>query len=305
MYWRSWRALRSSGAAGNDHRSRQVQPTTAPLTKFVLFTSNCLFWIISICLLVSGLYAWIKKGTLYNMGRLVSDRTLFFDPAWFLIIMSTVTALVTLIGCVGVLRENSQFLLVYIWLVSIAFTAEVLTIALGYLFKNEAKKHVGSGMMESLSTLYHDDEDLQDLVDWVQASWLKCCGVQSYRDWEINAYYNCSSAVLGNVMACGVPHSCCRLNGTETTVVVNRQCGFGKLHEPVAQKLNLSIYIEGCLNKLSQWFEDRAVLLMCLALVIAVIQLIGIGFAYSLRSKIGEQRRRHLLRNRRFGNENN
>jgi len=57
---------------------------------------------------------------------------------------------------------------------------------------------------------YRDDPDLQNLIDWTQRHWLHCCGVNNYRNWESNVYFNCSSKLVGSVEACGVPASCCR-----------------------------------------------------------------------------------------------
>lgn len=38
----------------------------------------------------------------------------------------------------------------------------------------------------------------------------QCCGVESYKDWNKNEYYNCSGTVLTNTLRCSVPHSCCK-----------------------------------------------------------------------------------------------
>jgi tetraspanin-5 len=57
---------------------------------------------------------------------------------------------------------------------------------------------------------YRDDPDLQNMIDWIQRHWLHCCGVNNYRNWESNIYFNCSSKIVGSIEACGVPASCCR-----------------------------------------------------------------------------------------------
>lgn len=45
---------------------------------------------------------------------------------------------------------------------------------------------------------------------------LGCCGVNTYRDWNKNQYYNCSSEGKYNPspLACSVPHSCCKVQDT-------------------------------------------------------------------------------------------
>lgn len=73
--------------------------------------------------------------------------------------------------------------------------------------KNEGEKQL-MVMIQS----YRDDPDLQNLIDWIQRHWLHCCGVNNYRNWESNIYFNCSSKLVGSVEACGVPASCCRMD---------------------------------------------------------------------------------------------
>lgn len=70
---------------------------------------------------------------------------------------------------------------------------------------------------------YRDDPDLQNLVDWVQKDWLKCCGVNDYNDWDRNEYFNCSSP---SREACGVPFSCCKVDKSSKYFMTNKQCGY-------------------------------------------------------------------------------
>lgn len=53
----------------------------------------------------------------------------------------------------------------------------------------------------------------------ISALQLQCCGVEGPRDWDLNAYFNCSSVAVGSREACGVPFSCCRTKPQE-------QCGY-------------------------------------------------------------------------------
>jgi hypothetical protein len=50
-----------------------------------------------------------------------------------------------------------------------------------------------------------------------------CCGASSYRDWEYNLYYNCSSP---SQMRCGVPPSCCKQGIEAVAASAYAQCGF-------------------------------------------------------------------------------
>ena len=53
---------------------------------------------------------------------------------------------------------------------------------------------------------YLDDPDSQFIMDEIQKKF-ECCGAYTFNDWNYNAYFKCSS---GDVLACGVPYSCCK-----------------------------------------------------------------------------------------------
>ncbi|KAK2150146.1 hypothetical protein LSH36_421g02018 [Paralvinella palmiformis] len=89
-----------------------------------------------------------------------------------------------------------------------------------FVYKDWVKDQVHS-QLHHMITNYRDDLDLQNLIDWVQGDWLKCCGVQDYNDWNKNIYFNCSSPSRER---CGVPYSCCRPNDND--IVKNYQCGY-------------------------------------------------------------------------------
>jgi hypothetical protein len=60
-------------------------------------------------------------------------------------------------------------------------------------------------LFERFLVEYSDDDDVRTLVDTIQSD-LKCCGISSPNDWELNPYFKCSSI---STFSCGVPASCC------------------------------------------------------------------------------------------------
>jgi tetraspanin-5 len=44
------------------------------------------------------------------------------------------------------------------------------------MYKESVHSEVQKNLTKMISA-YRDDEDLQDLIDWIQRDWLKCCGV--------------------------------------------------------------------------------------------------------------------------------
>lgn len=60
-------------------------------------------------------------------------------------------------------------------------------------------------MFQNFIRQYTEDDDVRSIVDTIQND-LKCCGISGPNDWDLNAYYNCSSI---STLACSVPASCC------------------------------------------------------------------------------------------------
>nr|XP_026692973.1 tetraspanin-17 isoform X2 [Ciona intestinalis] len=72
-------------------------------TKYFLFSFNILFWIIGLCLLGAGIWAWSEKGFFDNLTAISS---LPIDPVLVVIIIALVMFLLSFSGCLGSLREN-------------------------------------------------------------------------------------------------------------------------------------------------------------------------------------------------------
>jgi tetraspanin-5 len=130
-------------------------------------------------------------------------------------------------GCVGALRENTALLAAYAIFLAILLLLEMTAGILGFIFKDWIKDQATNGF-QTFIVHYRDDPDQQNLIDWIQESWvtirlatlsldsplaywlqLQCCGIEGPQDWDRNVYFNCSSASVGSREACGVPFSCC------------------------------------------------------------------------------------------------
>ncbi|RWS18277.1 tetraspanin-17-like isoform X2, partial [Leptotrombidium deliense] len=126
-------------------------------------------------------------------------------------------------GCVGALRENTSLLASYAAFLVILLLFEMTFAILAFVFRDWIKAQASSGF-QAFIVYYRDDPDRQNLVDWIQEQWLECCGIEGPKDWDMNIYFNCSSATAGSREACGVPFSCCKPVPNE--MIKNKQCGY-------------------------------------------------------------------------------
>jgi tetraspanin-5 len=115
---------------------------------------------------------------------------------------------------------------------------------------------------------YREDEDLQNLIDWIQREWLKCCGITKSDDWDTNIYFKCTTNDPW-IESCGVPPSCCY-----PEYMNNRQCGYGVRNKTRLgnEVITNKIYQDGCLKKGEEWLKYNILYVSIVIVVFAVFQ---------------------------------
>lgn len=259
-------------------RRRRDRTEVSCCVKWVVFTQNVLFWIVGMLIFAVGIWAWTEKDTFNNLKRLT---TVAVDPAFLLIVTGLVTFVIGFTGCIGALRENTFLLATYAFLLGLILLGELILGVLGFVCR-EWLKTQAKEQLQVLIRDYREDEDAQDLVDWIQSKWLQCCGITSPGDWNNNIYFNCSST--SSPEACGVPFSCCR---PEENTYANLQCGYG-----VRRKDDFTdkIYNKGCVDAAQSWLDQNLVIVAAVAVGVAVVQILGICFSQNLRADILAQK---------------
>jgi tetraspanin-5 len=266
---------------------RQDRTEVSCCIKYLVFGFNVFFWLIGIAACAAGFYAWVEKDTLTNLSKL---SRIPLDPALVLIIVGGIMFILGFAGCVGALRENTTLLLFFSFSVGLILFLELATGILLFLYKDWVKEQA-KVQFNNMIVNYREDPDLQNLIDWVQEKWLRCCGVEGPRDWESNMYFNCSkdSRSKNPTEACGVPYSCCKRpkNTKPYDYETNKQCGYGVLADSKA--LSTTIYSDGCIEAGEKWLEANLIPVACVAVGVALLQILGICFAQNLRSDIFAQ----------------
>lgn len=250
--------------------------------KCLLFASNSLFWLAGLAVMMVGMYAWVEKDTFRNIGKLVSQRALFFDPAFLFVVGGCFIFTISFLGCFGALKESECCLMLYALILATLFVAQ-MAVAIYSIVNRGATGDLLRSRLFDLIDHYREDGDLRGLIDWVQRDWLACCGVDSFRDWHRNAHFRCGKVPKGPD-ACSVPASCCGVNATTSRVLL---CGRGALL-PEAD-LN-GINIDGCLQRAYVWIVRHSSRLALVAACLLLIQVIGLALALALRSRIADKR---------------
>ena len=257
------------------HTERSPQEGPSVYVKYALFLINVFFWLIGIIILGIGIYVMVEQREVYSqLSDLTSNAAFVFLFVGGLIFITTFT------GCIGALRENSCLLCLYAVIIGIMLLLEIACGVISVLYRENVQENVESKLKDAI--VYYRDpakQDLQLMIDTTQME-LRCCGVNSYEDWQANIYFNCSSP---GVEACAVPFSCCKDDPN------NRQCGYGagKMADSDREK---AIHTRGCLTTALAWFRDNLMLIGIISFVVIFLQIISICMAMKLRGQVQAMR---------------
>ncbi|MBN3307561.1 TSN10 protein, partial [Amia calva] len=233
--------------------------------KYLLFFSNLTFTVLGLLTLAIGLWGLVDKESFAQekIGHIGSDPMLLFMT------LGLILSVLCLSGCVGALRENQCLLKVFSVGVLVLLTLQILSAIVAYSLRDQIEGYLRDGMIIALRR-YQDDLDLRFIMDEIQTG-LRCCGADSYRDWELNVYFNCTAP---GIQACGVPPSCC-VNPLENGTVWNSQCGLGaqRLDEFSAQS---EVYLGGCLGGISRWIGQHTGTVGAVGIVLLGVQVVSL-----------------------------
>ncbi|XP_067860663.1 tetraspanin-10 [Heptranchias perlo] len=256
------------------HRHQEVNKVNGCI-KYVMFLFNFMFTVLGYLMLAIGVWGLIDKESL-DMDKINNLST---DPMLVFVVVGLVVGTMSFAGCVGALRENQCLLKFFTVGILIFVTVEMVGGIVIYVLRDRIEQYLENGMILGVKR-YQDDPDLRFIMNEIQKG-LKCCGVESYHDWELNLYFNCSSP---GVHACGAPASCC-INPQENGTVLNSQCGFGTLHMEEVTAQNY-IYLRGCMLRLTSWFNSNVGSIGAFGVILMVIQVLGLIFATKVLSDI-------------------
>ncbi|KAF4797472.1 Tetraspanin-10 [Turdus rufiventris] len=230
--------------------------------RYLAFFWNLLFLLLGLLTLAVGVWGLLAKSPLPGGVPLSSDPMLLF------VLAGLGASTVSLAGCLGAFRASPCLLRFFLGAVLAFGGLEVL----GGLLLLLARRRLRDALQDLLLLCllrYQDDPDLQFLVDEVQRN-LQCCGLESYRDWESNPYFNCSAP---GVQACGVPASCCQ-DPLQNGSVPNIQCGFGVLGLGAAAA-GAVVHTGGCGAALGAWLQGQAGAIATGAAVLLLLEAVG------------------------------
>ncbi|XP_076116190.1 CD151 antigen-like isoform X1 [Mytilus galloprovincialis] len=211
---------------------------------------------------VLGIGVWIRID-MVQFDELLG-KSMVPIAAYILIAAGGVVLLISLVGCLGALKENRVLLGLYFTFMLFIFMMEAAAAVLGSLFYDQAKPFMSTYVESAMMTKYGDPhyELVTKSVDKLQQQF-KCCGFEEPQDWDNATAFTSAT----------VPVSCCRnQNQPSCNTAYN----------------STNIYDEGCVDALSNWMTGNLIYLLCVAIAVALFQILGMVFSLCLIKQAGD-----------------
>uniref|UniRef100_A0A3B4EUC2 Tetraspanin n=1 Tax=Pundamilia nyererei TaxID=303518 RepID=A0A3B4EUC2_9CICH len=192
--------------------------------------------------------------------------TLTVDPALLLIVVGSVMFLITFLGCFGALRNTICLLKMFVGLLVAILLLQIAAAFVGYFFTDTVMERTERLMMKAIER-YREDQDLENAIDFIQKKF-QCCGVESYKNWSRNAYFDASK-----------PFLCYHISSFFLLqTVLNTMCGYGmqQLEEKLARQ---DIFTIGCLDKIVWWAKHNLLLVAGLTAGLLLLEVCMIALA--------------------------
>ncbi|XP_033923684.1 tetraspanin-10 [Melopsittacus undulatus] len=238
---------------------RRAPSAFSRCVRHLAFLWNLLFLLLGLLVLAMGVWGLLAKGSEAGMSS---------DPMLVLVLVGLSASTVSMTGCLGALRSSRCLLRCFVGAVLGLAGLEVLAAVLVLAARHRLRDELRDLLLLCLLR-YPDEPDLRLLVDELQQG-LRCCGLGSYRDWESNPYFNCSSA---GAQACSVPASCC-LQPWHNSSVVNALCAAGVLRLGDAAAGTV-VFMEGCVAQLGAWLHGQAGAIVAGVAVLVLVEAFG------------------------------
>lgn len=234
--------------------------------KWTLFVIN--FLICAGGFLVFGVGIWTVVDKSYIEVLLRNE--LYITMAYVLIVAGVLVVFVSLVGCLGAVKEVRCMMVTYFITLFLMFVVLVIGGVLGYVFRDQVEDNIRPEMRHTIEVYdpAMPDEAVTSAWDDTQRH-LHCCGMgisnmedTPWKAWKMNPRINPRST---DEM---VPASCCKSNLTDCSS-----------ENPVVES---EIWTDDCFVVGLSFVQEHAMYLAGVALGISSLMLVGMVFSLAL-----------------------
>jgi CD63 antigen len=233
----------------------------AKCIKYTLFFFNFLFLLAALALIIVGSIVQYQSSK-YATGS-VSGVGIF------VIVVGVVLFIICFFGCAGAINDNYCMVTTYGVLLLIVLVLEIAAIIAGFVQMSKVEPLVQAALEKDIQAYTAANSLVAEFWNSTQATF-KCCGTYNYTAWR-------QSSLWGNLNS--VPDQCC--------ISFADNCGRNTLNDPTQARF--SLYQKGCVTLVVDAVKSYTIAAAGIAVVVAIIELIGVIFAFCLVHQLRRQ----------------
>lgn len=219
--------------------------------KFSLICINVVTLVAGGIALAVGLWIWTTR----SFSSTLMSNNMFIASVGVVVAMGAAIMVLSILGCCGAAKEVKCMLLTYYILVFIIFVAMLVGGILQFVFREKVVSTLDRELFASIP-YYGVKHEYTKAWDDTQ-TYLQCCGVRSYKDWNDN-----------------VPNSCCK------EVYPGQRLDCKSSPNPT------TMHLDGCLSKVIDFLREDAIYVGVVAIVVALILMMALILSCGLFVKI-------------------
>jgi len=240
--------------------------------KWSLVATNLFILVAGISVISVGVWTYMDKAFMEVLLR----NNLYMSATYIMIGTGCAAIALSILGCVGALKEIKAGLLTYFALLVLLFVILVVAGILGYIFRSQISINLKPEMMYTVTKYDPDKPNSPITAAWDNTQrYLNCCGLKVHDSdqnpwliWRTNKLLNSGDADSR------VPDSCCLVNGD------------GKREECVDPATNSvfddRIHQMDCFDAGLEFVQSHALVLASVAVAAAAVLTSGMVFSISL-----------------------
>jgi len=265
------------------------------LVKYLLFFTNFLIFILGLAVFGLGIWVVVDKPSFLNLFEQAQDVAgedvninveLYSSAAYILMVVAFLVVLIAFFGCCGAIKENKCMLGTYFTLILAMFIVMVVGAVLGY--SGNLEENIKTPLNKAL--LAYNDSPTSNTNDAYKKIWnevqseLKCCGVESVKDWE-----NTAGNFTWNPKDANKPEGCCQVfrgegeDKEKPSDEAKLQC-----RKASAEAESKTYYFEGCYTKIKRQIEDNQNKVVGVAIGVVVVMFLNMLFSFAMCTMVNK-----------------
>lgn len=237
--------------------------------KYTMIVANVLIGVAGLVVMSVGIWTCVDKSSFEKL----MGNDLFMSAAYILIATGFIVMIISVVGCLGAMRDVKCLLLTYFIILFMIFVIMLVGGILAYVFKNEVGDKMKARMKDTIVSKYMEP-GVEDTWDTIQKE-LKCCGTSldnktdNIKAWQSNSKFH------GNDGGPKVPLSCC-------IAIHGKYLDEKKCLASLDESPPIGIYTLDCFNATVEIVEKHALILGGVGVGIACVLILGMIFSMIL-----------------------